>query len=96
MAPGLILADCVHRLRGHVAMLSSPFAILFEQNGANEAQGRGRVGNGTDDLDAAFDLLAPPFDGICRTPFRSVGSGEGEDVAPGFVHEGHQRWQACA
>ena len=44
-----------------MAVAGFPFVVLLDQDGASEAQQRGRVREHSDDVGAAFDLLVDPF-----------------------------------
>ena len=60
-----IIADGGNAFQSDVAgALDSPFVILFEQNGADQADDGGLVGEDTDNLGASLDLVDRPFDGI--------------------------------
>ena len=54
-------------VEAEVAALLGPFVVLFGQDGADEADERGPVGEDADDVGAAADLSVEAFVGGCWT-----------------------------
>jgi len=46
---------------GHIASGDGPFVVLFAEDGADEADGGGPVGEDPDDVGAAAELLVESF-----------------------------------
>ena len=69
----------------HVAALLGPFVGLLGEDGADEADDRGPVGEDPDDVGAAADLLVQPFLRVVRP-----------DLAPDLVREAGEREQVLA
>jgi hypothetical protein len=67
--PGLTAASRPCRARGARwpgRIADGPVVVLFEQDGANEADRRGVVGEDSGDVRAALDLLVDPLERVCR------------------------------
>jgi hypothetical protein len=66
------LTQIGQRFQAQIAMLELPFIVLFHEHGADEADGRGLVGEDADDIGPAFDLLVQPFEGVGGVQFLAV------------------------
>lgn len=86
-----IIAQRGDGFQAHVAAaLNSPFVVLLEEDGADEADNRVLIGEDADDLGSALDLAVEALDGIGRMDLRPVIFGEaheGEHVGFGLVQE---------
>lgn len=60
------LSQFVHADIGDVTTGHLPLVVRFDDRCGREPQERSRVGEDLDDVGAAFDLLAPPFDRVVR------------------------------
>jgi hypothetical protein len=72
----------------HVAAAFAPFVGLFGQDGADESDDGGAVGEDPDDVGAAADLLVQPFLGVVApdlTPDVAGERGEGQELFTGVV-----------
>jgi hypothetical protein len=58
--------------------IASPFVILFEQHGTDEADDRGLIRKDTHDIGASFDFFVQPLDGIGGMDLGPVLDGEVE------------------
>jgi hypothetical protein len=85
------LVDEGHGFLGEVAAFADgPVVVLFEQDGANQADRRGVVGEDPDDVRAALDLLVDPLERVCRGDLAPVGArerGVGGHVGLGIFEE---------
>ena len=54
------------------AVAGFPLVVLLDQDRAGQAQQRGGVGEHTDDVGAAFDLLIDPFQRVRRSDLPPV------------------------
>ena len=62
-----IIAQGGHGFQGHVAgALDSPFVVLLQKDGSDQADDGGVVGKDADDVGAAFDLTVEPFEAVCN------------------------------
>ena len=88
---GIIAQGC-DGFQGHVAgALDGPLVVLLEQDGADEADDGGLVGEDADDLGAALDLAVEALERVGRVqlgPVRRREGHVGEHVVLGLVHQG--------
>jgi hypothetical protein len=76
--------------------LDRPFIVLLEQDGADESNDCGLVGEYANDIRPAFDLAVRAFDWIGRVQLYPVWRSKihvGENVLLGLVHECGELWQ---
>src|SRR5215469_3753078 len=55
-----------HALDLHVATLEQPLVILFEQDGADQSDNAGLIGEDADDVGPPFDFLVQSFQRVGR------------------------------
>ena len=72
------LTDLPHRAFGQVAAVGGlPFIVLFGEDGADEADHGGVVGEDPDHVASAFDLFLDSFQRVGGVDLAPVGAGEG-------------------
>jgi hypothetical protein len=67
MSIGVIVAQLTEvgeRLQAEVSMLELSFVVLLHQNGADETDDRGLLGEDSDDVGATLHLLVEPLKGV--------------------------------
>ena len=73
----MIIAERGDGFQGHVAgTLDGPFVILFEQQGADEADDGGLVGEDADDLAAPLDFPVQAFERVCAVDLGAMLGGK--------------------
>jgi hypothetical protein len=76
-----------HGFFGHVAAFGDlPFVVLFDDDGGDEAEGCGVVGENPDHVDPAFDFTVDAFTrvgGPDLAPVLDGEAGEGEEIFAG-------------
>jgi hypothetical protein len=87
----LILAERRDGFQGHVSgTLDRPFVVLLEQQGADEADEGGLVGEDADDFAVPLDFAVEAFERVCAVDLDPVLGGKahvGQDVGLGIVHQ---------
>src|SRR6266566_7420930 len=64
------------RLQTHVALGHRPIVVLLEQQRPDQPHDAGLIGEDTDDIRPALDLLVEPLQRVRGVEFRSMGGGE--------------------
>ena len=85
-------------VEAEVAALFGPFVVLLGQDGADQADQGGPVGEDADDVGAAADLPVQPFLGVVGPdlpPDRFREGGERQDVGPGGIEVRRRPRAAC-
>ena len=62
----------------HVAALKQPLVILFEQDGADQSDDAGLIGEYADDVGASFDFFVEAFEWVGAVQFGAVLGREGQ------------------
>ena len=75
---GLMLADFVDGFQGLVSPCDGPLVVLFEHQGADQADDGGLVGKDADDVGPARDLLVEAFEGSCGGQSGAMILGQGQ------------------
>lgn len=89
-ADGCIIADGAESFQAHVAPLHRPFVVLLEQDGTDQANDRGLVGEDPDHIGAALDLPVQPFQWIGAVDLGTMLLGECclcKHIGLGVIHQ---------
>ncbi len=73
-----LLSQLGQGLGAEVATGDLPLVVLLSEDGADEADDGGRVGEDADDVGAALDFLVEPFEWIVRPDLAPMLAGVGQ------------------